>query len=80
MHIPAETREAIAKSVESLVLDTYVDFGLRQPALVVATLLRGERYEVLLTKLADQAELEGTPLLARVVAERRRLRDIGKQR
>ena len=77
--IPAETREAIATSVESLLLDTYVDFGLRQQALAVATLLRGEHYEALLTKLADQAELEGTPLLAKVVAERQRLRNVGKQ-
>jgi len=77
--LPSELREAISKSIESLVLDTYVEIRLREQALAIATLLRGERYEALLTKLADQAELEGTSLLAKVVAERRRMRDVDKQ-
>jgi hypothetical protein len=69
---PAETRAAIAEAVASLAVDAYVDADVRHEALAVARLLRGERYAELLSELADQAELEGTPLLATVQAERRR--------
>jgi hypothetical protein len=71
--IPVETRAAIFESIASLVADAYVDADLRQQALDVARMLRGERYAQLLSDLADQAELEGTPLLAEVQADRRRL-------
>lgn len=46
---------------------------VRREAFLVSKLLGGERYRKLLTELADQAELEGSPLLAEVQAERRRL-------
>jgi hypothetical protein len=70
--IPAETRGAIAQSVASLVLDPYVEAEVRREAFAVARLLRGEHYIKLLSDLADQAELEGTALMAEVQAERRR--------
>ncbi len=50
----------------SLITDTYVDNDIRQNAMAVARLMRGEKYEKLLIDLADQADLEGTPLLAEV--------------
>lgn len=65
------TRAAVAEAVASLVADAYVEPDLRHAALAVPRLLRGERYAELLSDLADQAELEGTPLLAEVQAERR---------
>ena len=70
--IPAQTREALADAVASLVADAYVDAEVRQEAFAVARLLGGEKYSELLSNLADQAELEGTPLLAAVQAEGRR--------
>ena len=51
---------------------TYVDAAVRQEAFAVAKLLRGERYAKLLADLADQAELEGTPLLSAAEEEMRR--------
>ncbi len=69
--IPDPARAAIAEAVASLVVDAYVDADLRQEALVVAKLLGGDRYTELLSELADQAELEGTPLLAAVQGQRR---------
>lgn len=72
--IPPETLAAIAEAVALLVVDTYVEADVRHAALAVARLLGGERYSQLLTDLADQAELEGTPLLTEVQLERRRLR------
>lgn len=77
--VPAETRAAIAEAVASLVVDAYVEADVRQEAFAVARLLRGDRYAELLSELADQAELEGTPLLAEVEAERRRLHGPVKQ-
>ena len=55
-------------AVSALIVDTYVDADVRQEAFAVARLLRGERYGRLLAEVADQAELEGTPLLAAVEA------------
>jgi HEAT repeat protein len=75
--VPAPTRAAIVAAVTALVLDTHVEADIRQEAFAVARLLRGERYEKLLTDVADQAELEGTPLLAAVEGERRRQRGPG---
>ena len=69
-----EKRAAIFEAVASLVIDPYIDANVRHEAFAVAIMLRGERYAKLLSDLADQAELEGTPLLAEVQAERRRLR------
>ncbi len=69
--IPEPARAAIADAVASLVVDAYVDADLRQEALAVAQLLGGDRYTELLSELADQAELEGTPLLAAVQSQRR---------
>lgn len=77
--VPAETRAALAKAVESIVVDAYVEADVRREAFAVARLLRGDRYAELLSDLADQAELEGTQLLAEVEAERRRLQGTGKQ-
>jgi hypothetical protein len=71
---PAKTRAALASAVASLVVDAHVDADVRQEAFAVAKLLRGERYAKLLTAVADQAELEGTPLLAAAEAEMRRQR------
>jgi hypothetical protein len=70
--IPDGDREAIAEAVSSLAVDAYVDADLRQEALAVAQLLGGNSYTELLSELADQAELEGTPLLTAVQAQRRR--------
>jgi HEAT repeat protein len=70
-------RTAIAEAVASLVVDAYVDADLRQEALAVAQLLGGDRYRELLSELADQAELEGTPLLTAVQAQRRPRHELG---
>jgi HEAT repeat protein len=70
--VPEETRAVLSEAVAALVLDAYVDSGVRQEALAVAALLRGEMYEETLSLLADQSELEGTPLLAQVQVARRR--------
>jgi hypothetical protein len=70
--VPEETRAVLFGAVATLVIDAYVDAGVRQEAMAVAELLRGETYEETLSLLADQAELEGTPLLAQVQAARRR--------
>jgi hypothetical protein len=74
--IPEPARAAIAEAVASLVVDAYVDADLRQEALAVAQLLGGASYTELLSELADQAELEGTPLLAAAQAQRRRAQAI----
>lgn len=66
--IPPHTRAAIGEAVASLAADAYVDARLRHEALAVARLLGGEDYVQLLSELADQAELEGTQLLAEVQA------------
>lgn len=70
--LPAATRASIVQAVAALAVDAYVELDVRQEALAVARLLRGEGYAKLLSDLADQAELEGTTLLASVEAERRR--------
>jgi hypothetical protein len=72
--VSKETRAAIAAAVSALLLDTYVDADLRQEAFAVQRLMQGERYAGVLAELADQAELEGTPLLAAAEAELRRAR------
>jgi hypothetical protein len=74
---PVQTRAEIVEAIAPLVVDTYVDAQVRQEALAVAGLLRGEGYDKLLSDLADQAELEGTPLLTEVQAELRRSRRPG---
>jgi hypothetical protein len=73
---PVQTRAALVSAVASLVADPYVEAGVRQEAFAVARLLRGERYDKLLAEVADQAELEGTPLLAAAEAEIRRQRGL----
>ena len=78
--LPAQTRAAIAAAVAALVVDAYVEAAVRHEALAVARLLRGAGYAGLLTDLADQAELEGTPLLVEVQVERRRMPGLVKQR
>jgi hypothetical protein len=75
--IPAKTRTAIFDAVTSLALDPYVDSSLRQEAVAVARLVRGEGYDQFLADLADQAELESSPLLTAVQQERRRLQSSG---
>ena len=75
---PAQARAAVFAAVASLVVDAYVEADVRQEAFAVARLLRGERYAKLLAELADQAELEGTPLLAAAEAELRQQRGLGK--
>lgn len=72
--VPAQIREAIFSAVASLVTDAYVDAALRLEAFAIAKLLQGDRYAKLLADVADQAELEGTPLLAAVEAELRQQR------
>jgi hypothetical protein len=67
--LPAETRAAIVSAVAALVADAYVDADVRQEAFTLARLLRGEHFGKLLADLADQVELEGTPLLGAVQAE-----------
>jgi HEAT repeat protein len=74
--VGAQTRATIVAAVASLVVDAHVESDLRLEAFAVARLLRGEGYDKLLTDVADQAELEGTPLLAAVEAERRRQRGL----
>jgi hypothetical protein len=73
---PANAHPAIAAAVASLLLDAYVDSDLRLHAFAVARLLLGDRYDELLTALADQAELEGSQLLTLVETERRRRRGV----
>jgi hypothetical protein len=70
-NVPQATREALAKAVASLVADPYVAYNVRQEAFAVARLLDHNQFETLLLELADQAELEGTPLLAAAQAARR---------
>jgi HEAT repeat protein len=77
--IPAATRAALAEAATSLVLDAYVESDVRSEAFAVARILGGERFAKLLLELADQAELEGTPLLAAVQAEQRRMNKPAKQ-
>jgi hypothetical protein len=73
--IPDQARAEIAEAVASLAVDAYVDTDLRQEALAVARLVGGNRYTTLLSELSDQSELEGTPLLAAVLAQQRRSPD-----
>jgi hypothetical protein len=74
IEISAKSRAAISEAVASLATDAYVDSDVRQEAFAVARLLGGDAYGGLLAELADQAELEGTALLAAVQAEIRRER------
>jgi len=77
--IPARTRVEIVEAIGPVVVDTYVDTQVRQEALAVARLLRGEGYDKLLSDLADQAELEGTPLLTEVQSALRQSHRVVKQ-
>lgn len=72
INVPVETRAALAEAVASLVADTYVEPDTRLEAFAVLRLLGGERFADTLSNLSDQAELEGSPLLEAVNAERRR--------
>jgi HEAT repeat protein len=76
--VPAKTRDAIFSAVAALVVDAYVEADVREAAFAVAKLLRGERYTKLLTDVADQAELEGTSLLAAAESELRQQRGLDK--
>jgi hypothetical protein len=78
VEVAAKTRDAIASAVAALMVDAYVDADVRQEAFAVAKLLRGDHYAKLLTDVADQAELEGTPLLAAVEVEMRQWRGLDK--
>ncbi len=71
-----QTRSASALGAASLVVDAHVDADLRQEAFALAKLLRGDGYDKLLADVTDQAELEGTPLLAMAQAELRRQRGV----
>ena len=71
--VPEPARADIAEAVASLASDAYVDADVRLEAFHVAHLLGGASYNELLSELADQAELEGTPLLAAVQAQQRRV-------
>jgi hypothetical protein len=77
--IPAQTRNEIVEAIAPVVVDTYVDAQVRQEALAVASLLRGDGYNKLLSDLADQAELEGTPLLTEVQSALRQSHRVVKQ-
>jgi HEAT repeat protein len=72
--VPAQARDAVFSAVASLVVDAHVPPDVRLEAFAVARLLRGERYAKLLGDVADQAELEGSPLLAAVEVELRQQR------
>jgi hypothetical protein len=78
--MPVKTRAALAEAVTSLVLDAYVEADVRREAFEVARLLslssdaHDSQFAELLAELADQAELEGTPLLLKVKAERAKFR------
>jgi hypothetical protein len=74
VEVPARTRAALYQAVAGLLADAYVDADVRQEALAVARLVRGDDFGRLLADVADQAELEGTSLLAAVEAE------LGQQR
>lgn len=81
VNVPDQTSAALLGAIAPLVTDPYVEPDARREALRVARLLAGAPgsptyggYVALLDELADQAELEVTPLLAEVQAERRRLR------
>jgi HEAT repeat protein len=76
--VPAKTRAGLVPAVASLVVDAHVEADVRQEAFAVARLLRGEGYAKLLTDVTDQAELEGTPLLAAAETELRQQRGLGK--
>jgi hypothetical protein len=69
--VPADTEQRLAEAAASMARDAYVDAEVRRQALDVVRLVGAEMYEELLAELADQAELEGTQLLAEVQAERR---------
>ncbi len=73
--VPEATREALAKAVSSLAADPYAASNLRLEAFAVARFLGGDHYEEMLTDLADQAELEGAPLLAAVQKARKERQD-----
>jgi HEAT repeat protein len=76
VEVPGKTRAALISAVASLVVDAHVDAGVRQEAFAVANLLRGEGHDKLLAEVADQAELEGTPLLEAADTELRRRRGL----
>ncbi len=71
VEVPQPTRAAIGEAAASLAVDAYVQPDARREAFLVSKLLGGERYGKLLAELVDQAELEGSPLLAEIQAERR---------
>jgi HEAT repeat protein len=77
--VPLRTRAIVADAVASLAMDVYVEANVREEAFAVAQRLRGEGFSQLLTDLADQAELEGTSLLAEVQSELQRSRRSGQQ-
>ncbi|HVU89749.1 MAG TPA: hypothetical protein VHD36_20635 [Pirellulales bacterium] len=64
---------AIFDAVAALAVDSYVEIDVRRQALAVARLVDKARYAELLERLADQADLEGSPMLAEVIKERDRL-------
>jgi len=72
VNIPADTRESLASAVASLAADAYVEPDVRLEAFSVLRHLGGKPYSELLTNLADQAELENSPLLHAVIDEQRR--------
>jgi hypothetical protein len=78
VNAPAAAHAAGSAAVAALVVDAYVDAEVRQEAFAVARLLHGDRYLKLLEDVADQAELEGTGLLAAAETELRRERSLGK--
>jgi hypothetical protein len=75
---PAQACAAIASAVSALITDAYVEADVRWQAFSVARLLQGEQYAKLLEEVTDQAELEGTPLLAAAKFELRQQRGLGK--
>jgi len=64
IHLPDETRNALFRAAAALVLDPYVDIDLRREALTVARLVGGAGFSKLVSEVRDQADLEGTQLLA----------------
>lgn len=70
--IPLDTRDSLATAIASLAADTYIEPDVRLEAFAALRLLGGKQFSELLSNLADQAELENSPLLQAVIAQQRR--------
>ena len=76
VRLPAEMRSDLFRASAAMVLDPYVDIDLRREALTVARLTGDRGYSKLVSEVRDQADLEGTPLLADAEPAQRRERGL----